>query len=102
MSYLPNFNGLDGFKNNGHTNGYTNGHTNGQSPDHPNGSLAESGTDLTTLWNKFERYQQHDLEKTEWMNVRELYCGLLDLSLMLPVPLCTCRMSDPGERDPQG
>jgi hypothetical protein len=90
MSYLPNFNGLGGFKNNG------------QAPDHPNGSLAESETDLATLWNKFEQYQQHDLEKTEFMNVKELYCQLLDLSLMLPVPLCTCRMSDSGERDYQG
>jgi flagellar biosynthesis/type III secretory pathway chaperone len=77
MSYPPNFNGLGGFKKNGQANGYANGYTNGQvnghAPDHPDGSLAESATDLTSLYNKFERYQQHDLERTEFMNVREPY-----------------------------
>jgi hypothetical protein len=59
MSYFPHHNGLGGFKNNGHTNGHA--------PDHTNGSVAAPESVIMSLYEKFERYQQNDFEKNQFM-----------------------------------
>jgi hypothetical protein len=58
-------------------------------PDRTDGSVAAPESELSTLYRKFEQFQEYDLEKNKFINVR--------LALPPVTPSLTC----PGTSDPR-